>query len=60
MIPVHSQHVERWVYLTSQAYQKCIGYERSHQWLLNKMKSCEELSIKCTKEDFIKLLDVSE
>ena len=37
----HSQHVERWVGITSEAAKCAVGHDRRHHWILNKVKTCE-------------------
>ena len=44
-LPNHSQHVERFVALTSIAAANAIGYQNRHHWILNKMKAVEMLPI---------------
>ena len=60
LIPLHSQHVERFVYLTTLAHLKSIGYERAHQWILNKQTSTKKYPINSTKKHFIDLIEPSK
>ena len=51
-IPCHSQHVERFVYLTSLASQSENTYEKRHAWVVNKAVSSKKFSTKSTKQQF--------
>ena len=54
-VPAHSQHVERFVYLTSQAGLHARGEEAMDAWVLNKVISSEKYSSKSTKGQFLAL-----
>ena len=54
-VPAHSQHVERFVYLTSQAGLYARGEEAMDAWVLNKVISSEKYSPKSTKGQFLAL-----
>ena len=54
-IPCHSQMVERYVSLTSQAATSTIGQENRHAWLINKMKSTEKISTRPTKDQYVEV-----
>ena len=55
----HSQHVERFVWLTSESCKipRNFNYSRRHQWILNHMVETKKLPYDCTNEDFLKLLN---
>ena len=55
-IPAHSQHVERYVYLTSLASQSVIGQEERDAYVLNKVTSSQKISAKSTKQEFLALM----
>ena len=59
-VPSHSQHVERFVYLTTQAGQAVIGQEARDGWVLNKAESASKIPSKSTKGDWVNLLDEKE
>ena len=54
-VPAHSQHVERFVYLTSQAGLHARGEEAMNAWVLNKVASSEKFPSKSTKAHFLPL-----
>ena len=54
-IPCHSQTVERFVSLTSQAATSTIGQEKRHGWLINKTKSTEKISTRPTKSEYVEV-----
>ena len=54
-VPAHSQHVERFVYLTSLAGENVIGPEARDAYVLNKCISSEKISAKSTKSQFLAL-----
>ena len=54
-VPSHSQHVERFVALTSKAAECAVGYEQRHQWILNKMATCKKVPTSARKDDFVNL-----
>ena len=45
----HSQHIERLVGITSEAAKNVVGQDKRHQYILNKMKVCEEIPTNFTK-----------
>ena len=51
----HSQHVERFVYVTSQAGLYARGEEAMNAWVLNKVNSSEKFPSKSTKAQFLAL-----
>ena len=56
-----SQHVERFVALTSKAAEHAIGHQNRHRWILNKMKSTKQIPIaSAKKEDFFKAADATK
>ena len=56
-----SQHVERFVALTSKAAEHAIGHQKRHRWILNKMKATKQIPIaSAKKEDFFKATDVTK
>ena len=48
----HSQHVERWVGITSDAALHAIGKEKRHSYIINKEKMSNEIPINFTKSDW--------
>ena len=54
-IPCHSQTVERFVSLTSEAATKTVGEDNRHAWLINKTKSTEKISTHFTKDQYAAL-----
>ena len=56
-IPVHSQAVERAVYLTSIAAETVVGYEDRHGFILNKIKRAEKVPINFNRNHFRKLAE---
>ena len=54
-VPVHSQHVERFVYLTSLAGENVIGQEARDAYVINKVISSGKISAKPTKAQFLAL-----
>ena len=55
MVPCHSQHVERFVYLTSLASQNVVGHEKREAYILNKVESTSKIPTSATKEDWKRL-----
>ena len=49
----HSQHVEGWVGITSEAALKAIGQEKRHRWIINREKMCNEIPTNFTKSDWL-------
>ena len=55
-VPSHSQHVERFVALTSKAAENAVGYQNRHQYILNKMAACKKVPTSARKDDFVNLV----
>ena len=55
-VPSHSQHVERFVALTSKAAECAVGYQNRHQYILNKMVACKKVPTSARKDDFVNLV----
>ena len=53
MIPCHSQHVERFVSLTSKAAQTVTGEENIHAWILNNVYTTSMNPIGSPKEHYV-------
>ena len=53
---VFSQHVERFVALTSKAAECAVGYQNRHQFILNKMAACKKVPTSARKDDFVNLV----
>ena len=56
-VPAHSQHVERFVSLTSEAGKHAVGQENRHFWILNKMEATSKIPTTATKGDFLAIQD---
>ena len=54
-VPSHSQHVERFVALTSKAAEHAIGYKGRHQWILNHVAASKKVPTSAKKDDFVHL-----
>ena len=52
-VPAHSQHVERFVSLTSEAGKHAVGHDSRHFWILNKMEATSKIPTTATKGDFL-------
>ena len=55
-----SQHIERFVALTSKAAERAIGYTNRHRWILNHVASSKKIPTSAKKEDFINLVKQKE
>ena len=53
MIPCHSQHVERFVSLTSLAAENAIGEDNRHCWILNKVETTSKNPLKSPKNHYV-------
>ena len=60
MIPCHSQHVERFVSLTSQAAQNAIGEDNRHCWMLNKVQTTSQNPLKSPKNHYVNQVIIEE
>ena len=50
MVPCHSQHVERFVYLTSLAGQNVVGHDKREAYILNKVESTSKIPTSASKQ----------
>ena len=42
--------------MTSKAAECAVGYEKRHQYILNKMAACKKVPTSARKEDFVNLV----
>ena len=52
----HSQAVERYVYLTSQAAESVVGDDKRNQFIINKDYQAQRLPKEPTKNDLVQLV----
>ena len=51
-----SQHVERNVKILSEGCEQASGYDRIHEWCLNKQENCEKIPTGATKGHFLNMM----
>ena len=57
---LYSQHIERFVALTSKAAEHAAGYKQRHQWILNHIAASKKIPTSAKKDDFINLVKPKE
>ena len=56
-VPSNSQHIERFVALTSKAAEYTIGYQNRHQYILNKVAVTKKIPTSATKDVYVNLVN---
>ena len=56
-VPSNSQHIERYVALTSKAAEYTIGYHNRHQWIINKVAATKKIPTSATKDVYVNLVN---